>query len=431
MSNWVDDCHKQYGEVVRLGSDRLSYINAEAWKDIYGHRIKGKKSCQKDRKFYETSNGIDNIFTIHDDQYHGKVRRIFSHAFSDKALKDQEIMLAKYVDKLIENMRKNAHKKGDMVKYYNFTTFDIMGDLSFGEPLGLLENSEYSPWVAAVFSSVKLNSFAHITLEYPWVGTLWKMFVPQWLIDAQKMHKQHAVERVDRRLQKGNDNPDIWNLILRQEDGQRLPLKEMYSNADGFMTAGTETTATLLSGLTYYLLKNPDKMRKLVQEIRTSFAAQDELTIEKLRQLKYMAACFEEGLRCYPPVPNGLYRTIPEGGAAICGEYLPEGTRVCVTQYSAFHAESNFKHADAFIPERWMCDSAFDQDHRDVMQPFSVGPRNCLGKNLAYHEMRLILSKVLWNFDLKLCKESENWTNQRSYTLWEKPPLMVEFTPVN
>ena len=94
-------------------------------------------------------------------------------------------MLAKYVGKLIENMRKNAHKKGnDMVMYYNFTTFDIMGDLSFGEPLGLLENSEYSPWVAAVFSSVKLSSLAHITLEYPWVGTLWKMFVPQWMINS-------------------------------------------------------------------------------------------------------------------------------------------------------------------------------------------------------------------------------------------------------
>lgn len=151
MTNWVHNCHRQYGEVVRLGPARLSYINAEAWKDIYGHRTRGKKSCQKDDKFYGPRHGTHSIFTILDEDYHGQVRRIFSHAFSDKALKEQEAMLTKYVNMVIRNMRRRAHEKGDLVKYYNFTTFDIMAELAFGEPLGLLENSDYTPWVAAIF----------------------------------------------------------------------------------------------------------------------------------------------------------------------------------------------------------------------------------------------------------------------------------------
>jgi cytochrome P450 len=58
-----------------------------------------------------------------------------------------------------------------------------------------------------------------------------------------------------------------------------------------------------------------------------------------------------------------------------------------------------------------------------MFQPFSFGPRNCIGKNLAYNEMRVILASVLWNFDLELCEQSHDWADQKSYVLWEKPGL--------
>jgi hypothetical protein len=59
-------------------------------------------------------------------------------------------------------------------------------------------------------------------------------------------------------------------------------------------------------------------------------------------------------------------------------------------------------------------------------QPFSIGPRNCIGKNLAYNEVGLILARVLWKFDLELCDESNGWHEQKAYTLWEKPPLLCK-----
>ncbi|KAL3421832.1 hypothetical protein PVAG01_05988 [Phlyctema vagabunda] len=43
--------------------------------------------------------------------------------------------------------------------------------------------------------------------------------------------------------------------------------------------------------------------------------------------------------------------------------------------------------------------------------------------------MRLILTRVLWNFDLELCEVSKDWSQQKMYTLWEKPPLMVRLVP--
>ena len=62
------------------------------------------------------------------------------------------------------------------------------------------------------------------------------------------------------------------------------------------------------------------------------------------------------------------------------------------------------------------------------MQPFSIGPRSCIGRNLAYNEMRLILARVLWNFDLELCDKSKYWNEQRTYVLWEKPALWCKLS---
>lgn len=50
--------------------------------------------------------------------------------------------------------------------------------------------------------------------------------------------------------------------------------------------------------------------------------------------------------------------------------------------------------------------------------------------SLAYIEMRIILARVLWNFDLRLADESKDWlSRQKIYLLWEKSPLYVYLTP--
>lgn len=431
---WVREQHEKYGEVVRLGPDRLSFIDPQAWKDIYGHRTGGRPENPKDTRFYEKAyNGETDIITIEDTVAHGRLRRVFSNAFSDKALKLQEPLIKKYVDQLIDNMHRSVKEDKDvnldLVKLYNCTTFDIMGDLTFGEPLGMLDKSEYTPWVRAVFGNIKTGAIARIHLEYPFIGAIIGWLIPQSMRDMERMHFQHSSDRVDRRLAKGtsNDKPDIWSLVLEKGQGQ-LSIGEMHANSSLFMIAGTETTATLLSGLTYYFLKNPDKLQKAVDEVRAM--SEDELTLETLPRLPYLNACFEEALRVYPPVPIGLPRVMPEGGNVIRGEWVPSKTRVQVPQWAAYRSPLNFKDPDSFVPERWLPDGGYDSDRKEVLQPFSFGPRNCLGKNLAYHEMRIIMAKVLWHFDLELCEQSDRWADQKVFNLWQKPELWCRARPI-
>ncbi|KAL1620763.1 hypothetical protein SLS56_009533 [Neofusicoccum ribis] len=430
---WIQSIHTQHGPAVRIGPDKLSYISAEAWRDIYAPASGARRSNPKDRTHYvEEKYGI---LAVRDDAAHARLRRIFAPAFADRSIRRQEPMVARYADRLVAAVRRDAEAAAggelDLCKLWTCATFDVMGQLTFGEPLGLLDRSEYTPWVTMVFGWNKAIDLARLQLEYPLLGLLAKYLTPRSLLEMERSHAKHSSDRVDRRLELGSDEPDIWNLVPGAgEEGKGLARQDMYVNAGVFMIAGTETSATLLSGLTWMLCTNPEKIGKLCAEVRGGFQSDGEMTVERLAKLPYLNACLEEGLRLYPPLPIGPPREVAEGGNVICGEWVPGGTRLSVAQFAAYRSPLNFKDPESFVPERWLPGTGYENDKKDVLQPFSIGPRNCIGQNLAYYEMRIFLAKVLWNFDIKLCPQSKDWLNQKSFALWQKPPLWVKVAPV-
>ncbi|KAI1776940.1 cytochrome P450 [Hypoxylon cercidicola] len=433
-AHWFRRLHEHYGDTVRVAPNEISYTDPQAWKDIYGFR-KGKVgNFPKDMTFYgPDAAGGGGLFRANDES-HARQRRVFSNAFSEKALLQQEPILRRYVDLLVnalyDALKHDPDPKIDIERWYNFTTFDIMADLTFGEPLHLLEDQRLEGFVKNVTSFLKLQSLTQILRYYPaFKMILSPLFIPKSVQEKQAKHNQESINKVERRLNRNTERADIWSLVLNREGDQGLSVKEMHANGITFMAAGTETTATALTGLTYHLLTAPEKLKKLTTEIRSAFQKEEELTLSSLARLDYLAACFEEGLRMYPPVPNGPPRKVSKNGGIVCGHWLPEDTTCYVSSFAAYRSERYFKEPNSFIPERWLGAEEFASDARAVLQPFSTGPRNCLGKNLAYHEMRLILARVLWNFDLELCDESRNWTDQRVFVVWEKPPLVVRVRP--
>jgi cytochrome P450 len=154
----------------------------------------------------------------------------------------------------------------------------------------------------------------------------------------------------------------------------------------------------------------------------------DEITLTSSAQLPYLHAVIEESLRIYPPVADTLPRVTPPEGAAIAGQWVPGNTSVGFNQWSGYHDPANFADPEVFAPERFLPDppAKYMNDNKEALQPFSVGPRNCLGKNLAYNEMRSLLARVIYAYDMELCPESQNWLNQKTWVIWEKPALMVQ-----
>jgi aspirochlorine biosynthesis cytochrome P450 monooxygenase len=122
--------------------------------------------------------------------------------------------------------------------------------------------------------------------------------------------------------------------------------------------------------------------------------------------------------------------TSPQGNV-IAGRFVPGGTSISVSHWSCYHSADNFREPDKFIPERWLGDERYRDDKKRALQPFSLGPRNCLGMNLAYAEMRIILARLLWNFDLELSEESNSWADGiKVFMIYQRPSLMVKLRPV-
>ncbi|GKT41806.1 cytochrome P450 monooxygenase aclL [Colletotrichum spaethianum] len=462
------ELHQRYGDIVRIAPDELAFADPSAWKEIMGHRIGGglnggktPPEFEKADVFYRPIEGLPrNIITALGPE-HAMLRRQLSHGFSDRSLREQEPVIMKYVDLFINRLRgtiggrqdcgldngddtvtegkKDWQPKqkppADLTLWYNYCTFDIIGDLAFGEPFGCLEDGNLHPWVRVIFQMVKagivLQTGNHFSLLRRLITTV---LSTRAMRDRRLQHQKMTMQKLVRRIELGErEGPraDLMEGLLRKKNDWNLTLDQLESSASIIIIAGSETTATLLSGVTYLLLKNPEKMEKLVHEVRAAFAREEEIDLTSVNKLTYMLACLDEALRIYPPVPTGLPRTTPEGGAVISGVFVPEKTLVAVHQWAMYHNEKNFKNHSAFHPERFMGDPEYASDRKEAFQPFHLGPRNCLGKNLAYVEMRIILARLLWNFDLVLADDSQQWMEtQKIYTLWEKGPLNVYLRPV-
>ncbi|KAJ5635777.1 Cytochrome monooxygenase lcsI [Penicillium longicatenatum] len=430
----MKELHDKYGDVVRVGPNALVYRSPKAWKDIYGHRKSGAGSFLKDSQFYVRGPTGPNILNA-DDADHSRERRLLSHAFSEKALRDQESLIQSYVDLMVDRLNEQIEATSgaiDMCRWYNFTTFDIIGDLAFGEPFNCLQEGKYHPWVKMVFLSVKGGALLRPLQIYPSIAPIVKMLLPKRIMRMRNEHFAMSAEKVHRRLETKTERPDFMTYILRHTDDRAMTAKEMEANAALLIVAGSETTATLLAGVSYYLVQNPAAYKRLVEEIRSTFKSYDDINFMGVSQLTYLNAALEEALRVYPPVPGVVPRVVPKGGSIIDGIYVPEGVSVSGAHYSTYHAESNFAEADSFIPERWLEDreKRFESDNRSSLVAFSLGPRNCIGKNLAYAEMRVIVAKAFWSFDMALDKSSEGWDIQKSFNIWEKKPLMMHLTKV-
>ena len=384
----VSRLHAKYGEVVRLSPNEVSFISGEtAWPDIYGFRtgkMKGHESMQKDPAWYAKPPATSHIIVANVAD-HTRFRRVLSHAFSEKALAQQELLLQGYVDLLINRLKEVIAKDRapqDMTKWYNWITFDIIADLCFGEPFGCLQDLATHKYIDLLFDSLRAFRYYYVQYYWPFTRRILRLLAGKAAGQSRIEFYAWVASKTQARIERETRRPDFMSEILKHngEKGIELSQAELSSNATVFLTAGSETTATLLSAVTYCLLKNPEVMQKLKAEVRGRWEKYDDITLDEVNKSPYLLAVLQEALRYFPPVPTGFERRVAKGGEFVSGYFMPEGTALSVSSWPTGHSERNFKDPDAFVPERWMGDARYASDNRDAIQPFSFGPRNCIGK---------------------------------------------------
>lgn len=378
------ELHEEYGPVVRTAPNELSFSSAESWQDIYGFRP-GHRPFVKS-PFYDGgsfANVAHSIVSERDPTTHGTMRKYLSHAFSDRSLKAQEDLVADIVDQLIAKLGVNAvgEEGVDIVKWFNLTTFDIIGSLAFGQSFDGLTSETFHFWIQLVTNALRQGAVADTMARFPLLAKILKILMPgtiDKLTQDTKVHEAHTLDLVEKRVSKPTNRPDFLTRILESRDENEISNLQLAAHASDFVTAGSETTATSLSCITYYLLRSPRVYQTLRKEIRDSFKEYKEINATSTANLRYLHAVCLEGMRMYAPLPLGLPRVVPEGGDTVDGHSLPANTIVSTNPVASSLASSNFESPFEFKPERWLGEDP--NDALEASQPFSLGPRGCLGR---------------------------------------------------
>lgn len=383
----------------------VSFVTGAAWTDIYGSKPKngGGKRLAKEPFFYlgaMAPNGEKNLGASLDDD-HARIRGVLSHAFSDKALHSQEHVLRGHVTHMVHRIQQLGGAPTDAVRWLQHCTYDIITDLSLGTSAGALDYDTWNPSAHLVFESVKEGIAAIEVLRFLPLRSLLVRLLMQVFGTSRRLAFDTAVEKAGMRMATGNyERSDFMSYILRaNETSKELTSAEMTANVALLIDVGSETTASMLSGFLFYVARDPAILDRLTREIRDEFDTAEQINLKGLTALPYLHAALQEALRLYPPVAGATPRVTPQSGAlsifklpdiapaqrlanirTVDGHFVPGNMTVAINQYAAYRVDANFADPLHFNPARWLGKEHFSRDRRDVFQPFSLGPRDCLGR---------------------------------------------------
>ncbi|KAL4966559.1 cytochrome P450 [Aspergillus stella-maris] len=427
----IDHGHKQYGSVFRVSPNELSFGSATSFKDIYGHQTGGKQIPTKSEFYNMYGSGFNSlcIGSERDPQKHRRMKASLSAAFSTKALSEQEHIVANAVDGFVNRLGELGGPKSkgvDITKWYEMIAFDVLGEMAFGESFGCVTNGKPHFWQELILEHLYLITVADNLRRLPSVRTLARLFFP-FVSAISRKHTGYTREKVKERLSVRFSRNDFMTHLISKVDNGTITQEELTAHASTLVIAGGETVATFLAATTFYLLKDQapgGSWDRLCREVRGHYQSYEEIDAASAQQLPYLRAVIEEGLRIYPPGSQGFPRISP--GAMIDGHWVPQGTEMYTSAFTVTHDEKNFPDPFRFDPERWL--DASRPDVKEASQPFSLGPRGCLGRNFALMEINQILAKLVFRYDWELVNTDLDWQGQSHvHVMWWKPSLMVRF----
>ena len=203
----------------------------------------------------------------------------------------------------------------------------------------------------------------------------------------------------------------IQRLVLNQKaNPSSITDHEMLTHATGNLAAGSDTTSTGIRAVIYYLLKNPQVYTNLRAgvdahlTIPVSFADANEVPL--------IRACIQEAMRMHPPVGLMLGRSVPEGGAVVCGSHLPGGVEVGMSPFVLHYDSAVFPEPYKFEPERWLSSKTSDEQLKAMNRsyfPFGHGAHTCSGRHISMLEMMKMIPTLLLRYDMHLVNNGRDY----------------------
>lgn len=453
--------HKKYGDLVRVGPNCISICKPDMIPTIYGI---GKGYVKSG--FYEVWQNMVNgkrvaslVFTT-DEILHAKMKKPIAAAYSLSTLKEFEPLIdsttAVFLSRLDELFAATG-KVCDLSTWIGWYAFDVIGELTLSKRLGFLEKAED---VEGIGASVAANfDRCSVLGQMPWLDLVtWKNPIYQRFFakPVSSPILEFGQRRLDERTKGADDEgraeidikdpalrekvlhgtlstkPDFLSRFLTLHEEQPDVVSDRQLLAYLFMNinAGSDTIASTVRAVFYYLLKNQSTLDTLMNELegaRSSGKLSTPLpTWTECQSLPYLNAVIKEALRLNPALALPMERIVPHPGLNINYEYLPPGTIVGINPW-VLHRDTRIFGSDAetWNPSRWLpADGEGEDASKERIKymdqhilSFGAGKRTCLGRNIAMLELTKLVPAVLLRYETQLAEPRREWKVVNSWAV--------------
>lgn len=335
------------------------------------------------------------------------------------------------LDRIATYPENNGYAKVNMMPWCTFLAFDIIGDLAFGAPFGMVERgrdeaicSRPGEAITYVPGAETLNRRGEVSSTLgllpairPYAKWLPDPFFSKGLQSVKDLHGI-AVAAVQKRLDGAKvggtkKRHDILEMLVSStdSDGNPMPQDELISEALTQLIAGSDTVSNTACAVIYWILEGERRapgtiIPRLQAELDAAIPAGSSIAYhENVKGLKFLRQCIDEGMRLHSTSAIGLPRIVTaKQGVNYGTEHFPEGTVLSVPSFTIHHdADVWGADVDEFKPDRWLNLSPLQ---KIGFNPFSYGPRACVGQNVAHMELALIVGSAFYRYEFKLYQDT-------------------------
>ncbi|MCJ1348578.1 hypothetical protein MMC31_006810 [Peltigera leucophlebia] len=305
---------------------------------------------------------------------------------------------------------------------YKAVTGDIITEYAYGKSVGNLSEPDYN--VSFYNGLDKLNDLSKVRLHLPWLGPLMESLplpvmsklVPELVpfIEMKDQWRKQILEIKNSNNKEAGKDTIFHGLLYNDLPDSEKSMTRLIQEAHVIIMAGQETTALVLSALTYELLTNPACLTKLKEALALALPNESETpTMSKVEQIPYLTAVLYETLRLHPPSGAPITRVAPNEAIlypkpapapprpqhnktpAPKSIIIPPKTPISMPFHLMMCDPTIFPNPKAWIPDRWIENPKLDR----YILTFGRGTRMCIGIELAWQELYVIAAGVFRKYN--------------------------------
>ncbi|KAK3401370.1 cytochrome P450 [Sordaria brevicollis] len=426
-TNKIKEMHKKYGPIIRISPHEIHISTPSFADDLYPS---SSSSRIRDKSQHQLNTGgagpvsVTGFSTV-SHEIHRMKRAPLSKFFSRSQMLLLESEVTDHARRVISKLlRIGGGKNGetqDVKEAFNCFTADVIAQYAFGESLGFVDQEggwepNFATWTSSFFRAaygMRHNSLMRKSASaLPFLAKMNLMGEDvKRVLDVMTVLVPEFIQKALGSESKGGRGGVFAEIIRGMSEGgngkRELTEEEMYwlsGEGFNFLLAGTETTAAILTTITFWLLAKPEVYERLMQDL--GGLKPETIKWTELEQRPYMWAVVHEALRMMPGVSHRSSRVARTEDLVFRDkktgkEYvIPRGTPVGMTSMIQHWDEELFPQPDEFLPERWLLeDGKPDYKLQKMLLAFgkSGHGRACIGESLAYCEVYIMAALMAFH----------------------------------